>query len=71
MKKDIRNSPLTCNTNEESASDNELIESLMGSYNFEKVETYKIFADTSISIGWLIFAFCCLNVIKKWLFLKD
>ncbi len=65
VKKEIKN------IQEQSSGDQEFIESIVEAYNFEKIETFKIAADTSISIGWLIFAFCALNVIKRWIFLKD
>lgn len=61
----------TNNIQEQSSGDQEFIESLVGAYNFEKMEIYKILSDTCVSVGWLLFAFCCLNVIKKWLFLKE
>lgn len=67
MKKEVRQLEPVCSLTEKQVIESELIESLIDYYNFEKMESLRIFTETVTDFGWLIFAFCALHVIKKWL----
>lgn len=55
----------------ESTTAEDQLQSLLESYNFEKLEYTKIICDASVGFGWLLLAIYTVHTLKKWLLRRD
>lgn len=49
----------------------EQVNSLVDSYNFERIEYVKMVSDFSINLGWLILAWYIVKIFHAWLMKND